>query len=434
MSNKAVQHKKKPDIADAKQHAKPRFGFFSKLGPGLITGAADDDPSGIATYSVAGAQFGLSLLWTAWFTWPLMAFVQMMCARIGMVTGTGLAGALRQKFPMPVLIASCAALLAANSINVGSDLSGMADALELLTGVSSHIYVVVLGAGIGWAVIRFRYHQIASILKWLALVLMAYIVTGFLIKPNWGDVLTAFTHVSIPSHGGLATVVAILGTTISPYLFFWQAAQEVEEEKAMGRRMLKSRQGATSKEIKDRVFDVAFGTFASNAVMFFVILCTGLTLNAHGVTEITSSKQVAEALRPLAGNAAMLLYTLGIIGVGLLAIPTLTGSAAYAISETFHWRGGLDEKWRRARAFYSIIAFSTLVGIAMDYLNINPITGLFWTAILNGILAPFLLVGILLVARDKKIMLGQPSSIFSQVVVGITLLLMFGAAAGTLFL
>ena len=406
-------------------------GFFSKLGPGLIAGAADDDPSGIATYSIAGAQFGTGLLWTAWFTWPLMAVVQMMCARIGMVTGMGLAGALKQKFPKPVLVVACFALLITNSINVGSDLSGMADAAELLTGVSSHIYVVLLGAGISWAVIRFRYHQIANVLKWLALVLGAYVVAAFLSKPDWTSVFAAFVHVSIPSKGGFATIVAIFGTTISPYLFFWQAAQEVEEEKSMGRRMLKSRRGATSKEIKDRLVDVTFGTFCSNLVMFFVIVCTALTLNAHGMTDITSSRQVAEALRPLAGNAAMLLYTIGIIGVGLLAIPTLTGSAAYAFSETFRWRSGLDEKWKQAQAFYGVIIFSTMVGIAMDYLGINPVAALFWTAVINGVLAPFLLIGILVVARDAKIMQGQPSSRISQIVVGLTIVIMFGAALGT---
>ncbi len=409
-------------------------GFFSKLGPGLIAGAADDDPSGIATYSIAGAQFGTQLLWTAWFTWPLMAFVQMMCARIGMVTGVGLAGALRQKFPKPVLVVACFALLIANSINVGADLAGMADAGELLTGISSHLLVVLLGVGIAWAVIQYRYHQIANVLKWLALALGAYVITGFLIKPDWGQVLSAFVHISIPANGGLATIVAIFGTTISPYLFFWQAAQEVEEEKSMGRRMLKARQGATKRELKDRKIDVGAGTFFSNLVMFFVIMCTAMTLNKQGITQLSTSREVAEALRPLAGNAAMLLYTVGIIGVGLLAIPTLTGSAAYAFSETFRWRGGLDEKWWQARAFYSVIAFSTAVGIAMDYLNINPVSALFWTAVLNGVLAPFLLIGILAVARDGKIMQGQPSSRLSQVVVGLTIIIMFGAAIGTLFL
>jgi len=418
------------NVTDEKNKSHFLLRQWEKLGPGLITGAADDDPSGIATYSVAGAQFGLSLLWTAWFTWPLMSFVQMMCARIGMVTGLGLAGAMRKKFPLPVLLVACVALLVANSINVGSDLSGMADAAELLTGVSSHLYVIVFGVAIGTAIIRFRYHQIANVLKWLALALAAYVITGFLIKPDWGQVFKAFVTISIPS-GGWGTIVAIFGTTISPYLFFWQAAQEVEEEKAMGRRLLKARENATKKELRDRKFDVGVGTFSSNLVMFFVILTTGLTLNPHGITQLDTSKDVAEALKPLAGNAAMLIYTIGIVGVGLLAIPTLAGSSAYAFSETLRWKGGLDEKWFRARAFYGVIIFSAAVGIAMDWLNINPIRALYWTAIINGILAPFLLIGILLVARDQKLMLGQPSSNLSQVIVSITILVMFGAAIGT---
>lgn len=401
--------------------------FFSILGPGVITGAADDDPSGIATYSIAGAQFGTSMLWTAWLTWPMMAFVQMMCARIGMVTGQGLAGALREKFPKPVMVLVCLALMFANTINVGSDLAGMADAAEILSGLSSHIFVVVFGVGIGLAMIRFRYYQIANILKWLALTLFAYIITAFLIKPDWSIIGKAAIMPSIPTNEGWSTLVAILGTTISPYLFFWQASQEVEEEKAKGRRMLVRRQGATNKEIKERMLDVGIGTFFSNLVMFFIILTTALTLNAHGLTNISTSKEAAEALRPLAGNLAMLLYTTGVIGVGLLAIPTLTGSAAYAFSEVLHWRSGLDEKLKHARAFYGVIVLSTLCGVALDFTHINPVQALYWTAIINGLLAPFILVGILLVARDKKIMLGQPSSRYSQAVVLLTTLLMFAA-------
>ena len=401
--------------------------FISILGPGVITGAADDDPSGIATYSIAGAQFGTSLLWTAWLTWPLMAFVQMMCARIGMVTGQGLAGALREKFPKPVMVLVCIALMTANTVNVGSDLAGMADAAEILTGFSSHIFVIVFGLGISIAIIRFRYYQLANILKWLALTLFAYIITAFLIHPDWNIVAKLSFTPSIPSKEGWATLVAILGTTLSPYLFFWQASQEVEEEKAMGRRMLVNRQGATTKEIKDRMLDVGVGTLFSNVVMFFIILTTALTLNAHGLTNITSSKEAAEALRPLAGNLAMLLYTVGIIGVGFLAIPTLTGSAAYAFSEIFNWKNGLDEKFKQAQAFYGVVILSTFFGVALDFIRINPLQALYWTAIINGLLAPFLLVGVLMVARDRKIMLDQPSSITSQVVVLCTTLVMFTA-------
>ena len=401
--------------------------FFANLGPGVVAGAADDDPSGVATYSIAGAQLGTSMLWTAFITWPLMGCVQFMCARIGMVTGQGLAGALRQKFPKPLLIIASIALLIANTINIGADLSGMADAAEMLTGMNSHIYVVVFGIAV--ATVRFRYHQIANILKWLALTLFAYIFTTFLIGPEWRAVAYDTFVPSWPKgHDGWATLVAILGTTISPYLFYWQASQEVEEEKAVGRRMLRQRERATGKEIIDRKIDVGVGTFFSNLVMYFIILSTALTLHKHGITHIETSKQAAEALLPLAGKFAYLLYTIGLVGVGFLAIPTLAGSAAYAFSETFHWRQGLDEKLKNARAFYAVVILSTLMGIALDFAGVNPVKALFWTAVVNGVLAPFLLVGILFVASDRKLMKNQPSSRVSRIVVAITALAMFAAA------
>ncbi|HYT31872.1 MAG TPA: divalent metal cation transporter [Thermoanaerobaculia bacterium] len=403
--------------------------FFSALGPGLVTGAADDDPSGVATYSIAGAQLGTSLLWTAFLTWPLMAAVQMMCARIGMVTGQGLAGALRKRFPRWVLVIASLLLLGANTINIAADLAGMADAAEMLTGWNSHLFVVLFGVGIAVAIIRFRYYQIAAILKWLALFLFAYVITAFYVGPDWGTILRDAFVPSIP-HGneGWSTLVAILGTTISPYLFFWQASQEVEEEKAMGRRMLVQRVGATSREIADRNLDVGTGTFFSNIVMFFIILTTALTLHRHGVTRLETSRQVAEALRPLAGRFAELLYTVGLIGVGLLAIPTLSGSAAYAFAETFGWREGLDRKLGRARYFYGVVILSTAGGIVLDFLQINPVQALFWTAVINGVLAPFLLVGILLIASSKSIMKGQPSGTLCRTTVAVATLLMFVAA------
>ena len=405
--------------------------FFSALGPGLVTGAADDDPSGVATYSVTGAQLGTSLLWTAAITWPLMATVQMMCARIGMVTGHGLAGALRQKFPRPLLAVAATALLVANTINIGADLLGMSDAAEMLTGVNSHVCVVVFGLGIAWATIRLRYHQIAGALKWLALTLFAYVVAAIHVGPDWREVAGAALVPSLPkSREAFAALVAILGTTISPYLFFWQASQEVEEEKAMGRRMLVRRYGATPEEIATRRLDVGVGTFFSNLVMFFIILTTALTLHRHGMTHIETSRQAAEALKPLAGRFAAVLYTTGLIGVGLLAIPTLSGSAAYAFAETFGWRQGLDQKLQNARYFYAIVLVSTAAGIAMDFTRLNPVKALFWTAILNGLLAPFLLVGILIAASDRRLMKGQPSPILSRVVVGITTIAMFAAAVG----
>jgi NRAMP (natural resistance-associated macrophage protein)-like metal ion transporter len=405
--------------------------FFSVLGPGVITGAADDDPSGIATYSIAGAQLGTALLWTAFITWPLMAPVQMMCARIGMCTGKGLAGALRDKFPKWLVGLVAVALLIANTINVGADLSGMADAAETLTGLNSHYFVVFFGLAIAFATIWFRYFQIANVLKWLALSLLAYIVTAMVIRPNWASILHDTFVPSWPKgHEAWATLVAILGTTISPYLFFWQASQEVEEEKAMGRRMLKEREGASKREIRNRALDVGVGTFFSNLVMYFIILTTALTLHRHGVTNIETSAQAASALEPFAGKFAATLFTLGILGVGLLAIPTLTGSAAYAFAETFNWKQGLDRKFKTARAFYSIIIFSTVVGITLDFANVNPVKALFWSAVINGLLAPFLLVGILMVASDAKIMNRQCSSWLGRSVVAVTTLVMFGAAIG----
>ena len=403
--------------------------FFSLLGPGLITGAADDDPSGVATYSIAGAQLGTSLLWTAFITWPLMGAVQFMCARIGMVTGQGLGAAFGRKFPRPLIILASLALLGANTINVGADLSGMADAAEMLTGFNSHWFVVLFGLGIAFATIRFRYYQIAMILKWLALCLFAYVITAFIVGPDWKTVLHDTFVPSWPkAHDAWQNLVAILGTTISPYLFYWQSSQEVEHEKAMGRRMVRQREGATKREIIDRKLDVGIGTFFSNFVMYFIILTTALTLHAHGIKDIDTSKQAAEALKPFAGSIAYTLYTVGLIGVGLLAIPTLTGSAAYAFAETFKWRQGLDEKFRGARYFYGVIILSTLLGVAMDFCDINPVKALFWTAVINGVLAPFLLIGILFVACDRKLMNGQPSSWVSRVAVAITMLAMFVAA------
>jgi len=407
--------------------------FFSLLGPGLVTGAADNDPSGIATYSIAGAQLGMSLLWTAFVTWPLMAFVQFMCARIGMVTGRGLAGALREICPRWLLFIAAAALLGANVVTIGADLAGMSDAGQILTGINPHFLTIVFAVGITVATIYFRYYQIASILKWLTLVLFAYVLTAFILKPNWGSVLY---HTFVPSwprgHSAWQSLVAVLGTTISPYLFFWQASQEVEEEKAMGRRMLISREGATKREILDRRIDVGAGTFFSNLVMYFIILTTALTLYTHNERNIESSRQVAEALRPLAGPFAATLYTVGLIGVGLLAIPILAGSSAYAFAETFAWKQGLDMPVTSARYFYGVISVSTLLGIAMVFVKINPIKALFGAAVINGVLAPFLLIGILIVASNRKLMQRQPSPWLSRIVVGVTAAIML-IAAGAMF-
>jgi Mn2+/Fe2+ NRAMP family transporter len=360
-----------------------------------------------------------------------MATVQMTCARIGMVTGRGLAGALRRRFRRWILVSVAVALVVANTFNIGADLLGMSDAAEMLTGLDSHWFVVLFGVGIAWATIRFRYYQIARTLKWLALFLFAYVIAAIDVRPDWSGLLRSGFFPVIPrTREAVAVLVAILGTTISPYLFFWQASQEVEEEKAMGRRMLVRRRGASPSELAVRKLDVGVGTFFSNVVMFFIILTTALTLHRHGITQIETSRQAAEALKPLAGRFAASIYTLGLIGAGLLAIPTLSGSAAYAFAETFGWRQGLDRKLRSARYFYAVVAASTAVGIAMDFTDVNPMKTLFLTAIVNGVLSPFLLIAILVVASDPEVMRGQPISILSRVVVGFTAFAMLAAAAG----
>jgi NRAMP (natural resistance-associated macrophage protein)-like metal ion transporter len=402
--------------------------LLKSLGPGVITGAADDDPSGIATYSVAGAQFATKLLWTALLTWPLMAAVQIMCARIGKVTGQGLAGNFKQRFPGWLLRVFIVALLVANTINIAADLAGMADAAEMLSGVKAHYFVVVFALLISWATVRLRYHQIANVLKWLVLVLFAYPITAFVAGADWSRVMHDMLVPSLPhSRDEWSTLVAILGTTISPYLFFWQASEEVEEEKAAGQSTLAKRRGATLKELELRNIDVGVGAFFSNMVMFFIILTTAITLNRHGITHIETTRQAAEALRPLAGKFAATLFTVGIVGVGFLAVPTLAGSAAYAFAETLGWRQGLDKKLKQARAFYTLILLSTGVGVGLDFVGINPVKALYWTAVINGLLAPFLLVAILVVAADRKLMQGQPSSRLGWTVVAITTVAMFAA-------
>jgi NRAMP (natural resistance-associated macrophage protein)-like metal ion transporter len=336
-----------------------RFSLKS-LGPGVITGAADDDPSGIATYSVAGAQLGTKLLWTAFLTWPLMAAVQIMCARIGMVTGRGMAGNLKRKFPIWLVGIFVLSLLIANTINIAGDLAGMADATGMLIKVNSRISVVVFAILISWGTVRLRYQQIANALKWLVLVLFAYPITAFIVVTDWKQVIRATFIPTFPhSKDEWSMLVAILGTTISPYLFFWQASQEVEEEKAAGQKTAESRKGASPMELRVRQVDVGIGSFFSNLVMYFIVLTTAITLHSHGITKIETSRQAAEALKPFAGDFATTLFTVGILGVGFLAIPTLAGSAAYACAETFKWRQGLDKSLGQARYFYAIILLST---------------------------------------------------------------------------
>ena len=406
----------------------PRRRYLRALGPGVITGAADDDPAGIATYSVAGAQFGLGLLWLAPLTWPLMAAVQSTCARVGMVTGGGLMDALRRKFSRPVLIVAAVALFAANTFNVGADLSGMADAAEQLTGVTSRVWVLVFGISIGWATVQLHYSTIAKVMRWLVLVLFAYVIAAFSLGPDWREVARATLLPTMPHGAEWAMVVAILGTTISPYLFFWQASAEVEEEIAAGRTQRTQRVGATQDEIVMGRVDIGVGTFFGNLTFFFITLTTALTLHRHGITHPATTNEVASALRPIAGPFATQLYTIGILGTGALAIPTLAGSAAYALCELFDWPEGMDERPLAAPRFYGVFSLSIALSIGAEFANFSPVRALYLSAIINGVLAPFLLAGIVAVASDARIMEGQPSPLVSRVGMVVTTVAMFVAA------
>jgi NRAMP (natural resistance-associated macrophage protein)-like metal ion transporter len=405
--------------------------LFVSLGPGLITGAADDDPSSVGTYSVVGAQLGTSVLWTAFITWPLIAVVQMTCARIGMVTGRGLARALGEKFPRSLVAAIALALVIANTITVGADLSAMADAAEMLTTLNSHYYVVLFGVTIGMGTVLFRYRRIANLLKWFAFSLFTYALTALVVHPDWSEVLRDTFRPTWPAgHTAWAGLVGILGATISPYLFFWQAALELEEKRDPGAGLQSNGPAVTATRLNKRRFDVAFGTFCSNLAMYFIILTTAMTLHRNGITDINTTRDAAAALKPLAGPLAMMLFTIGIVGVGLVAIPTLITSSAYALAETFRWKDGLHRGFRAARSFYSVIILSCLVGIALDFTNVSPMRALFWAAVISGLIAPFLLLGILMVASDRKIMRERPSPLAARLVVGVAALAMFGAAIG----
>ena len=379
--------------------------FFRDLGPGLITGAADDDPSGISTYSVTGASFGYSPLWTALFSFPLMAAVQMMCARLGMATGRGLAGVVRRTYGRYVLWGSCALLLVANIFNIGADLGGMGEATAMVTGISTFFwtpfYAAVMTSLLFWT----TYRVIANTFKWLTLALFAYVIAAFLAQPNWRAVAisTVLPHIEWSS-SYLATLVGILGTTISPYLFFWQASLEVEEERKIGRRTVGRRKGATTEELRKSRIDVITGMFFSNFIMYFIILTTAATLHAHGSNDIETAQQAAEALKPLAGNAAYLLFTLGLIGTGMIGVPALSGSAAYAVAEAMAWRGSLDDRPRLARKFYAVMGAAMILGLTLSYCGINAVKMLFWSAVLNGVLAPPLIALIVLLTSNKKVM------------------------------
>jgi NRAMP (natural resistance-associated macrophage protein)-like metal ion transporter len=408
--------------------------FLDELGPGLITGAADDDPSGISTYSVAGASFGYATLWTALLSFPLMAAVQLMCARLGMVTGCGLASVIRTRYPRRVLWLACSLVIVANIFNIGADLGGMADAMQMMSGIRAYYWTPFFAALIIALLMWTSYSTMARVFKWLTLVLFAYVITAFLAHPHWSAVLRAtfIPHIQW-TRDYLAVLVGILGTTISPYLFFWQAAQEVEEDRQLGKTTVAQRRGSTNKELRIAQKDVITGMLLSNLVMYFLILTTGATLHVHGVTQIETAKQAAEALLPLAGKGAYLLFTLGLVGTGMLAVPVLAGSSAYAIAEAAKWRSAsLGILPQRARKFYAVIAIAIVVGLALDFAGFNAVRMLFWSAILNGLLAPPLVVMVVLLTSDRKVMGSRTNSRGMQTLGWICAVVMSGAAMALL--
>ena len=412
----------------------PIVRYFRILGPGLVTGASDDDPSGIATYSIAGAVHGYLFLWTAVITFPLMAAIQLVCARIGLVTGRGLAGTVRQHYPRPLIAGACLILLVANVFNIAADLGGMAEAAAMLTGLPALPFVVVFGVGITVITVYTSYATFAQTLKWLTAVLFAYVAAAFLAHPHWPAVLMATVVPDFHwTRRFVSTLVGILGTTISPYLFFWQATQEVEEEKRRGKKTIAQRRGATLHELADARLDVNTGMFFSNLVMYFIILATASTLHRAGVQDIETARQAAEALRPLAGDAAYVLFAMGLVGTGLLAIPVLAGSASFAVAELFAWRAGLDLKPHSARRFYLVFASAMAGGIALSLLGANAMRTLFFSAVLNGLLAPPLMVLVMMVGGNRKIM-GEHVNGFWLRLLGWTATAIMTAAALAFFL
>ncbi len=379
--------------------------FASILGPGIIVGASDDDPSGIATYSVAGAGYGFSTLWTSIIAFPMMTTVQFICAKIGLVTGKGLASVLRDRYPRPVVLVVVGLLAIANTINAGADIGAIAAACNLMLPVKAIALVLPIGLTLLALQIWGSYKVVAAVFKWLALSLIAYVGAAFFAHPPLRAVLVGTFVPSIHwSNDYLATLVAILGTTISPYMFFWQATQEVEEDIAMGRRYLWQRQGTTDAEVRYTALDINVGMFFSQVVMYAIIVATGATLFGHGIHHIDTAAQAAKALEPIAGRFSTMLFALGLIGTGFLAVPILTASTAYAISEAFGWKRGLTMFPGRAPQFYGVLAASTIVGMQVNLMGISPIAMLFWTAVINGFLAPVLLVFIMLLSNDRRTM------------------------------
>jgi NRAMP (natural resistance-associated macrophage protein)-like metal ion transporter len=407
------------------------LGRWKKLGPGLVTGASDDDPSGIATYSQAGAAYGLSTLWTSIVAFPLMAAIQQMCARIGLVTSQGLTGTLKKHYPRPVLYLMLLFSFPAIVLNIGADIAGMGAVGNLLVpSVDANYFSVIFTLLLLVLIIYLPYQKIASILKYLCIVMLVYFVVPFLYKQDFVEILKSTFIPTIKfDKGFISVIVGILGTTISPYLFFWQASVEVEEMKNKRKHLM-----VNKKIINAMNKDVDFGMTVSGFVMYFIILTTGTVLFKGGIHQIDTVEQAAMALRPLAGNLAYLLFAVGVIGTGLIAIPVLSGSLSYIFAETFGWEQGLDKKFHQAKGFYTIIAISLALGLSLNYVGITPIQSLIYTAILYGMTAPVLIAIILHISNNKKIMGDNVNGILSNILGFTALIIMTVAAVALIYL
>ena len=419
-----------PKAAGLRAQKNPLRRLGKDLGPGLITGASDDDPSGIGTYAQAGAQHGFATLWMPIAMLPMVTAVQYMCAKIGMVTGRGLAGVLRENY-RGALYPAVIALVIANTLNAGADIGAIAAAINLLVPIPAVVFIIPTSLGIVLLQVFGNYRLIERVFKWLALALLAYIGAALLARPNVADVLRGTLIPTIrldPKYIGI--VVAILGTTISPYLFFWQASEEVEEEIGMGRVDLRQREGASRFELKYAMWDTLAGMFLAVVVAYAIILATGATLFVAGNTDISSATEAAQALRPLAGDASEMLLAVGLIGAGVLGVPILTGAAAYGVAEAFGWRSGLNRKLTGAPQFYLVIIAATFVGMAINFIGINPITALVLSAVLNGLVAPPLLVLVMIVSNDRAVMGRWTNGPLLNAVGWVTTILMSVAAVG----
>ena len=377
--------------------------FLRHVGPGVVTGAADDDPSGIATYTQAGAQFGTGLLWTVFLSLPFMIAIQLVSARIGRVTGKGVSANLREHTPRSFLMAMVLLLVVANTINIAADIAAMGEALQLVVGGGAHFHAVVFGVLTVLLQVFVPYRKLAPILKWLTLFLFAYVIAVFLVDVPWTHVLHDLVIPKLQwTPGYWMMIVALLGTTISPYLFFWQASQEVEELRLKGKG--RGTDAQVRSDLKRVKRDTYVGMFFSNAVAFFIMVLGGVVLYGAGIHDVTTAAQAAQALRPLAGDFAFVLFAGGIIATGMLAVPVLASSAAYAVAEAFDWPEGLERQWFEAKRFYAIIAIATIVGTGLDFTPIDPMKALYWSAVINGVVAVPIMAGLMLLASKKEVM------------------------------